>query len=163
MQLRKTSTAVLLFALSFTGIALASNPVVGNLEAFIVSVDDKGQEVAEVATAAEPGEVMEYRITFVNNGDSSVSGLKVVDPIPENTTFISDSARTEVNALFEVSIDGGLYFEQEPVTRIETQADGSQKEVVIPPEEYTHIRWAVEDALRGEGGQQKYAYRVVVD
>jgi len=70
---------------------------------------------------------------------------------------------TDVAATFEVSIDGGHSFEQEPVTRIETQLDGSQKEVVIPSSQYTHIRWAVADALDGKGGEQKYAYRVVID
>jgi len=111
-------------------LAFANSPVEGFISAHIVSTDEKGAEVTEVATVAEPGELMEYRLTFV---------------------------------IFEVSIDGGETFESEPVTRIESQADGSQKEVIIPPALYTHIRWAVEDALEGEGGEQNYAYRVVVD
>lgn len=163
MKVLKIRLALVPFLLTFAGLAFANSPVEGFISAYIVSIDDNGAEVSEVATVAEPGEIMEYRLTFVNNGDSSVSGLKVVDPIPENTTFVSDSARTEVTSSFEVSIDGGESFESEPVTRIETQADGSQKEVVIPPAQYTHIRWAVEDALQGEGGEHNYAYRVVVD
>jgi len=162
MKLMTIRSAII--PLLFTcGLAYANSPVEGFISAHIVSTDEKGAEVTEVATVAEPGEIMEYRLTFVNNGNSAVSGLKVVDPIPENTTFVSDSARTEVSATFEVSIDGGESFESEPVTRIESQADGSQKEVIIPPALYTHIRWAVEDALEGEGGEQNYTYRVVVD
>lgn len=160
---RKFRTALTLLAIAFAGMAFAKAPVEGHIEAYIVSLNDKGVEVVEPAAVAEPGEIMEYRLTFVNNGDSSVSGLKVVDPIPENTTFVSDSARTKVDARFEVSIDGGHSFEQEPVKRIETQLDGTQKEVVIPPAQYTHVRWAVTDALKGEGGEQNYAYRVIVD
>ena len=160
---RKTRITLTLAALAFAGLAFAKAPVEGRIEAYIVSTNDKGAEITEPAIVAEPGELMEYRLTFVNNGESSVSGLKVIDPIPANTTFVSDSARTKVDAQFEVSIDGGHSFELEPVTRIETQADGSQKKVVIPPAQYTHIRWAVEDALEGEGGEQHYAYRVIVD
>ncbi len=160
-RLLKTTTA--LVGLAFISLAIAKAPVEGHIEAFIVSLDDKGSEVAKPAKSAEPGNLMEYRLTFTNNGDSSVSGLKVVDPIPENTTFVSESARTDVSALFEVSIDGGRSFEQEPVVRIETQADGSQKQVVIPASHYTHIRWAVADELQGKGGKHAYAYRVVVD
>ena len=160
---RKTGTAAALAALLFAGAAHADPEVEGRMEAFNVSFDAKGAEIVEPATDTAPGTTMEYRLTFVNSGDESVSGLKVVDPIPENTTFVSDSASTDAKADFEVSIDGGRTFEPTPVTRVETQRDGSQEEVVIPPSQYTHLRWSVEESLDADGGTQQYAYRVLVD
>jgi len=152
-------TAFLLFA----GLAYAKGPVTGEIKVFVVSTDDSGQEIVTEASETEPGQVMEFRIVFTNNGDESVRGVQVVDPIPLNTRYISDSHQADVPASFEVSIDGGESFELEPVTRIETQADGSQKEVTIPPSQYTHVRWLAQEELTSNGGQHSFAYRVTVD
>lgn len=133
------------------------------MEAYIVSMDKNGKEVVEPTTDTRPGDLMEYRLTFTNRGESAVSGLDIVDSIPLNTTFIGDSAQSDADSRFEVSIDGGRSFEQEPVKRIETQADGTQKQVVVPPEQYTHVRWVVEEVLDANGGTQQYAYRVIVE
>jgi len=131
--------------------------------AFIVTKDSDGKEEVVPAKETVPGQVMEFRIVFTNNGDDSVSGIKVVDPIPENTRFIGDSHLADVEALFEVSIDGGESFESEPVKRVETQADGSQIEVVVPPEQYTHVRWVASEELTSKGGKHSYSYRVSVE
>lgn len=163
MNLRFIRPAVATLALSCASVALANGPVEGRIEAYLVSMDSQGNEVMQATAAAKPGELMEYRLTFVNSGESAVSGLNIVDPIPANTTFVSDSANSNAVALFEVSIDGGRTFESEPVVRIETQADGSQKEVVISSDQYTHVRWAVEEQLAAEGGTHEYGYRVIVD
>ena len=149
--------------LFFAGLAYAKGPVTGEIKVFVVSTDDSGQEIVTEADETEPGQVMEFRIVFTNNGEESVRGVQVVDPIPLNTRFVSDSHQADVPASFEVSIDGGESFELEPVTRIETQADGSQKEVVIPPSQYTHVRWLAQEELTSNGGQHSFAYRVTVD
>ncbi|NND89932.1 MAG: DUF11 domain-containing protein [Granulosicoccus sp.] len=154
---------VLSVLFSMAGLAFASGPVTGEIQAFIVSVDEDGKEVILQADEAEPGNVMEFRIVFTNNGDDDVRGVQVVDPIPQNTRFVPDSPQSDVPADFEVSIDGGESFELEPVVRIETQADGSQKEVVIPPEQYTHVRWLAQQELTSNGGQHQFTYRVTVD
>ncbi|ASJ76602.1 DUF11 domain-containing protein [Granulosicoccus antarcticus] len=163
MQLRTIRPIIATLVFSFASMALANGLVEGRIEAYLVSTDSQGNEVIQATAAAKPGELMEYRLTFVNSGESAVSGLNVIDPIPANTTFVSDSANSNADSLFEVSIDGGRTFEKEPVMRIETQADGSQKEVVIPPAQYTHVRWAVEESLDAEGGTHEYGYRVVVN
>ncbi|MGQ7845574.1 hypothetical protein ACUNV4_13910 [Granulosicoccus sp. 3-233] len=147
----------------FASVSLAEGPVSGHISAYTVTVDADGKEIIQPTAEARPGELMEYRLIFVNNGKSEVSGMSIVDPIPANTTFVSDSANSNAESRFEVSVDGGRTFESEPVLRIETQADGSQKQVVIPPSQYTHVRWAAVETLDGEGGTQQYAYRVTVD
>jgi len=150
-------------AVSVSGLVFGEGQVVGSVEAYIVSKDDKGNEVVERATQAAPGDVMEYRLIFTNNSDSPVKGLKVTDPVPVHTSFVAQSAHTEAEASFMVSIDGGITFEKTPVTRIETQSDGTQKKVIIPPEQYTHLRWDVKDVLDSDGESQVYAYRVIVN
>ncbi len=151
---------VVIFLLA--GISYAASPVSGEIKAYLVTVDKNGKEKVTKTDQVEPGQVMEFELVFTNNGETNVSGIQVVDPIPENTLFIGESHSSDVQANFEVSIDGGQTFESEPVIRIETQADGSQKEVVIPPEQYTHVRWLAEDALASKGGKQRFTYRVSV-
>ncbi|MBX2882660.1 MAG: hypothetical protein KTR32_22105 [Granulosicoccus sp.] len=162
MRLRNYFQVVPLLFLFCAGLVWAKGPVEGTIQAFIVVQDKNGKEVIEETSIAEPGQIMEYRLRFSNQGKSAVSGLKIIDPIPVQTTFIPESDTTEVSSVFEVSIDGGKTFERVPVTRIETQSDGSQKKIVIPPEQYTHLRWNAEDALKSNGGVQEYAYRVRV-
>ena len=61
-----------------------------------------------------------------------------------------------------VSIDGGASFEGVPVVRYETQADGTEKKVIIQPEQYTHVRWVADEELQSKGGMHRYSYRVSV-
>jgi uncharacterized repeat protein (TIGR01451 family) len=145
------------------GIAQADAPAVtGEIEAFLVTQSGDGEKLVE-ATEAAPGEIMEFRIEFTNASEESVSGVQVVDSIPENTRFVGDSHAADVAAVFEVSVDGGESFESEPVIRIETQADGTQTEIVVPPSDYTHLRWIAEEALHADGGTQAFTYRVAVN
>ncbi len=154
---------VLSLAVASGGIAHAEEQAVtGEIEAFLVTQSAEGEQLVEASEAA-PGEIMEFRIEFTNAGDESVTGVRVVDSIPENTRFVGDSHAADVAAVFEVSIDGGESFEPEPVTRIETQADGTQTEVVIPPAQYTHLRWISEEAMHADGGTQAFTYRVAVN
>lgn len=150
-------------SLALAGAAFAKGPVKGEVQAFIVSVNDDGSELVRTAEEAAPGEVMEFQIIFTNDGDESVSGIQVVDSIPENTRFISDSHSSDVEASFDVSIDGGQSYESVPVRRIETQQDGTQLEVVIPAEQYTHVRWRASEPLASDGGQHRFSYRVSIN
>lgn len=149
-----------LFAVA--GLAYAKGPVSGEIQAFLVTVGNDGAEKVVPTEQTQPGQIMEFQIVFTNSGEEDVSGIKVVDPIPEFTKFIGESHASDVTAVFEVSIDGGVSFEPEPVVRMETQADGSKKEVIVSPDQYTHIRWSADEALTSNGGKHRFSYRVAV-
>ena len=150
-------------SLALAGFAFAKGPVSGEVQAFIVLLNEDGAEIIKAADEAAPGEIMEFQITFTNEGEQSVTGIQVVDPIPANTRFISDSHNSDVSASFDVSIDGGTSYESEPVRRIETQENGTQVEVVVPAEQYTHVRWRASDPLESDGGQHRFSYRVSIN
>ena len=165
---RRTAVAVALLAGTAVGTAFATAgaaapPVTGAIDAYVVTEDADGRETLKPADVAAPGQVMEFRIAFTNAGAEPVSGIAVVNPVPANTRFLPHSPAADVPATFEVSIDGGESFEPEPVTRIETQPDGSQATVVVPPAQYTHVRWLAAEPLPGDGGRHGFAYRVAVD
>ena len=76
---------------------------------------------------------------------------------------MSNTANADVSASLLVSIDGGKTFETEPVIRLETKDTGEVIEKVVPPEQYTHLKWKAENAIGADGGTQFYTYRVRVN
>lgn len=137
-------------------------PLNTDMKAFVVTVDAKGKEVLQAAKRAEPGQVIQYRITSKNSGEQALKGLKAVGPIPANTRYVGQSAYTNIKSNLQVSIDGGKIFEKEPVKRQKTMPNGSVETVIIPTSQYTHVRWTANDAL-ASGSQHVYNYRVKVD
>jgi hypothetical protein len=61
-----------------------------------------------------------------------------------------------------VSIDGGKTFEGEPVKRMVENEQGKKVEKIIPPSEYTHVRWVLQQPLSA-GETKSFSYRSLVD
>ena len=152
----------LCFALAGSFASATNEPLESRMEALVVQLDENGNERFEPATTAEPGNIVEYRVHFKNVGDSTLSELRVNGPVPANTHYLADSARGATAADLLVSIDGGETFEPEPVVREIRGADGELREVVIPPERYTHLRWTSHTAL-APTETLTYRYRVRVN
>ena len=110
----------------------------------------------EPVTEALPGDVVEYRITVVNETEAPIeAGLVVVTvPIPEGVAYIENSAGPAAGdrALLEFSADGGESYGEPPVL-----VDRS----VAPPEEYDAIRWTFLQPFE-PGEEETVYYRVDV-
>lgn len=139
----------------------ADAPVKGTMEAYVVE-SQKGEEVLKAADNVEPEQLVEYHLTYVNQSKNGIAGLTVTGPVPEGTTYITDTAIADVNAKLRVSIDGGITFEEEPVVREVVKDNGEVFEQIIPADKYTHIQWRSSTELPGSGGKQLYKYRVRV-
>jgi len=141
--------------------AMADDPIQGTMQAFVVEkADDK--ETLKVANDVEPKQLLEYQLEYTNKSRDNINGLTVVGPVPEGTEYVSDTAGADVSANLLVSIDGGKTFESEPVVRTETKSNGEVVEKIIPPEQYTHLKWTAVSAIEAKGGKQLYSYRVRV-
>jgi uncharacterized repeat protein (TIGR01451 family) len=136
-----------------------AEPLKSTLEAYIVKKDSHGKEIFEKTQNASPGEIVEYRLIYENTGTTVLSGLVVNGPIPDHTKFIGNSAKTDISHDFVVSIDHGKTWEKEPVKRVKKMSNGKQKTVVIPPEQYTNVKWLSNDPIKPKSIQQ-YIYRV---
>ena len=132
-------STLMLSAFGFS-VSHAEAPIQGTMEAFVVELNDD-KETLKVADDVEPDQLVEYQLTYVNKSASNVDGLTVVGPVPEGTTYVSDTANADVQARLLVSIDGGKTFESEPVIRTETKSTGEVIEKIIPAEQYTHLKW----------------------
>lgn len=113
-----------------------------------------GKEIIKRITAAEagPGQTIYYTLTYRNNGDAKATNVNLNDPIPKETMYISGSAFGE-GAVITFSADGGQTYQNETrVTYKIKNADGSMTESEASPEQYTHIRWTLENVPAGFGG-----------
>lgn len=155
------SRFLLASAMFFSLTALSEGALQSQMQAFVVMPQADGSESFEAAQAVEPGQVIEYRTVFSNAGDSAISGLAVVGPVPAGTRYLGNSATSDVTHAFEASADNGNSWHSEPLMRTVRQADGSEKEEVVPPEEYTHVRWKAAESIASNGSQE-YRYRVFV-
>ncbi len=142
-------------------LAFAGEELRSDLDVFLVTVNGQGEETLQAVKEAEPGQTLEYRLRYTNESEGPFTKLVINGLIPANTEYVANSSRSSVQHQLQVSIDHGKTYQAEPVTRWVKQADGSEKEEVVPVSEYTHLRWRSEDTLPA-GEQQDYFYRVRV-
>lgn len=132
-----------------------------SMTAYRVLIDKKGNEKFQKTDSAAPGETIEYRIFYKNKGKTTVEKLTVNGPVPANTYYVGGSDRGSDSYNLLVTIDNGKTWEPEPVKRMKKMSDGTKKEVIIPPDQYTHIRWITKKPL-GPKEKQEFVYRVIL-
>ena len=104
---------LVLLMFCFTHFAMAQNgPLVSKMDVMKVVVDVvTGEELLEpVEGDVFPGDILLYVLTYENTGDEVLQNLRPVGPVPEDTEYIQDSAKSSVDAGLEFSIDGGENF-----------------------------------------------------
>jgi len=134
----------------------AARPVVKVMLAGAVERDDAKVPV-EQASLVKSGEVMNWTITSVNEGNAPANEYKAVGKIPAGTQFVAGSANAE-GAAVSYSIDNGKTFSATP-TVDERQADGSIKKVPAPVSMYQQIRYAWSTPLN-QGEKVNATYKV---
>lgn len=128
----------------------------------VIKAADGKEQLVEDAIV-KPGDVMEYRATYVNHSGGAITGLVGDLPIPEGLEYVRKSARPGA-AVVKVATKEGA-FASEPLMR---KVGAVQQEV--PANEYRRLRWAL-GRLAAEGKTtvsaralvQTYAAPTVVD
>lgn len=165
MSLSLRLSAAFVTALAFASpaaLAQQAEPLVSSMSALVVGADPAGREVLSEAQEAAPGDVVEYRISYTNVSANPISGLVVTGPIPASMSYVAQSAASPSGERMEVSVDDGLTWEREPVRRLRQNAEGQTVEVIIPPSDYTHVRWVGAGPISPSQSVQ-YVYRAQVD
>jgi len=147
--------------LSSSGPALAKPKIVVSIE--------QSKEVVETtagvrttrmvpAHSAAPGDLVEYTLTYVNQGDEPATDAVIDDPIPRGSTYVANSATGE-GAEITFSTDGGKTFAPAVKLTYEMKLpSGAVEKRVATPAEYTHVRWKLKRVPAGGSG--KVAFRV---
>jgi len=97
----------------------------------------QGKEVLVAADQAKPGELIEYRALYRNDGANEAKGLMATLPIPRGTQYVAGSATPRG---VEASLDGRT-FAPVPLKRSVKTADGRTVVQEVPVSEYRTLRW----------------------
>ena len=98
------------------------------------------------APRSRPGDLIEYRLLFINTAEMEVRDVEFFGPIPGGLVYLVGSAGgSPPNVAVDFSIDGGGTYEAEP--EVEGQVNGRTVLLPAPAESYTHIRWTVQGTV----------------
>lgn len=116
----------------------------------LISLDEK--------VTVNRGEIMNWTITSMNEGNAPAREYKTIGVIPAGTQIVAGSVSADGSAKVTYSIDNGRSFSAQPTIE-EKQADGSMKKVPAPTSMYTQIRYEWADPLN-EGARLVASYKV---
>jgi len=117
-----------------------------------------GRRIARLVPAKvlHEGQVVFYTVRILNQGSEPAREVVVVQPVPENTHYVPNSAGGP-GAEITFSADGGQTFAREGQLIVVEQslplsepADGGVHQPLTRPataEDYTHIRWRLRNPL----------------
>lgn len=132
-----------LFALGVAAVVLGTAPAANAGGGVTVQLTanritkSQGREVLSPADQAQPGETLEYRATYHNEGASEARGLAATLPIPLGTCYVPGTASPR---RVEASLDGRT-FAPVPLTRTVRTTDGRTVVREVPASEYRALRW----------------------
>jgi len=135
----------------------AARPMVKVVLSGTVERGDTKVPVEKVALV-KSGEILDWTITSINEGNAPASDYKAVGKIPAGTQFVAGSANADGSAAVTFSIDNGKSFSSTP-TVDERQADGSVKKVAAPVSMYNQVRYSWATPLN-EGAKLNASYKV---
>jgi uncharacterized repeat protein (TIGR01451 family) len=117
----------------------ASAQVEGTLnQSRIVVVN--GKETVASADKVSPGDLLEYKVRYINKGAGPAKNLVVTLPIPAGLELApaSDSPKAALASL------DGQRFEAMPIKRAVKQADGKEVMQDVPLAQYRALRWQLD-------------------
>ena len=129
-------------------------------EVTVKGEDGKPKTEWQEVQSTAPGDVLMYTIRYENKGKSEARDAKIVDPVPQNTSYISESAEGE-GAEITFSLDGKTFGPPPMLTYRVKQADGTEVEHVATPDMYTHIQWKLNKPVPA-GGTGSVRFKVKV-
>ena len=119
---------------------------------------DEAKIPVEKASLVKSGEILDWTITSVNEGNAPANQYHAVARIPAGTQLVAGSASAEGSTAVVYSIDNGKTFSTVPTIE-ERQADGSIKKLAAPLSMYTQVRYEWSDPLN-QGQTVKASYKV---
>ena len=121
-----------------------------------------GREIVKIvpATEIEPGQNLIFRLKYANNGDEKATNVVINNPIPKDTAYLVGSAFGK-NSKITFSIDSGQTFKKPSRLNYEIKSpDGKSAQKVASPEQYTDIRWIIQEIAPGEQGEVGFKVNV---
>jgi len=163
MEIRKVIFTLLIILLSMPIVALAAPEVSIDTIAekeIVETVDGKPVKKRVAATNADPGQNLIFTLNYKNKGNEKAVNVKIDNPIPENTTYVVGSGIGK-NSNMMFSIDGGKTYKAPSLLKYTvTLNDGKKIEKQASPDQYTNVRWVINEIPPGESGKVGFQVRV---
>jgi uncharacterized repeat protein (TIGR01451 family) len=131
-------------------------PLTATLTVQRVVTDAEGAEALEPADTARPGDLLEYRVVYVNAGDQALANVLATLPIPDSMIYQADTATP---AFAQAATSDGRFGTQ-PLTRTTADAAGKPRIVTVPPAEYRSLRWVLGTLEPGESAEASARVRM---
>lgn len=123
----------------------------------VINANGEKETRVEPAERILPGETIIFGTVFTNVGEDPAENIILTNPVPENTGYVGESAAGD-GTVITFSVDGGQTYDV-PGNLTITDKDGNERPAL--PEEYTHVRWTLENPL-GPGQSGKVSFRSVL-
>jgi len=106
----------------------------------------KPEPKLQAAERVVPGDVLIYTVEVRNAGQYAVESAVVIQPVPNHTMYLADSA---VGPAVDVdySVDGGRTFDR-PENLKPVNGGAAAAATRAAAAEYTHIRWRMRNRLK---------------
>ena len=149
MKLRFINSALVALAallIAFPVLAADKGGLSVELTGKKVIKEANGKEKFENASAAKPGDIIEYQAVYHNKGKKKVTDVHAIIPVPVGTDYIPGSARP---AKISASLDGKDYAPA-PLKRKVKLPSGKEELKEVPATEYRFIRWGLKTLAPGQ-------------
>lgn len=108
----------------------------------------------------EPGQKLRYTVRYVNVGDEPATAVRIENPIPDLTVYVTDSA-SGAGSTIVFSADGGkTYSPPEEVTYEVAVFGGGTAQRKASPDRFTNIRWLIDQIPAGSEGEVSFVVQV---
>ena len=163
MDIKKFFIALIAFAFLVPTAVLAEPKVsiqtVAEKEV-IQTVDGKQVKKLVPAKSADPGQKLIFTLNYKNSGNEKAVNVKIDNPIPKDTTYVVGSGIGK-NSKMLFSIDGGKTYNAPSMLKYTvTLTDGKKVEKQASPDQYTNVRWVINEIPPGGGGKVGFQVKV---
>lgn len=146
-----------IIALLAPGAAFAADSVALSsmvfVEKTIADADGKAKITLHEPKVVTPGDRLIFILNYQNRGSAAANNFVVTNPLPNAVAY-----QGTADASAEVSIDGGKVWGALTALKV---ADGPGRWRSARPEDVTHVRWTMKQAIPA-GAQGKLSFRGVV-
>lgn len=121
-----------------------------------------GKQVKEMVEAknADPGEKLFFTLNYSNKGNEKAVNVKIDNPIPKDTSYVVGSGIGK-NSKMLFSIDGGKTYKAPSLLKYTvTLTDGKKIKKQASPDQYTNVRWVINEIPPGGSGKVGFQVRV---
>ena len=126
----------------------------------IETIDGKQVKKRIAAKSADPGQTLIFTLNYKNKGNEKAVNVKIDNPIPKDTTYVVGSGIGK-NSKMLFSIDGGKTYESPSLLKYTvTLNDGKKVQKQASPDQYTNVRWVINEIPPGGNGKVGFQVKV---